>query len=395
MRLRTAISVLLLVSAAFAADATALNDGVDRNDPNFVKASLVVASPGEQLFSCAGHACLRLECPTFKLENCYSYESENVRDRVLTFFAGKLKMGMFSIPTSMLLGFYKEDGRGVRQYALNLPPEIKQRLWKVLDERVAQGVNLPYDYVNRGCAWSVLGSLREALDPIPLVHPAWSVKYNQTRREIIGNAIADFPWTRFAIHAIVGSDVDFGERNLDKVVLPEDIVEFLQGAKLGDVFILSRESEELLPVQTRIESVGWFTPMALAVIILVLSLLNCLLKIPLLDWIFLSVQTIAGIFFTYLVIGSSLPATTWNWLIVPFNLLPLVFWKWRRRWAFAFAGVLAIWEVGMLLSPHRLTDPAYLVIVLAYIVFYLKIAFQGKCLLFGFKSGRRKEGECI
>lgn len=392
MRKTVAIFALTLASAVFAADADAFNDGVDRSDPNFVKASLLVASPGEQLFSCAGHACLRLECPTFKLDNCYSYESEDVRDRVLTFFAGKLKMGMFTIPTSVLLGFYAEEGRGVRQYTLNLPPEIKQRLWKVLDERVAQGVNLPYDYVDRGCAWSVLGALREALDPIPLVHPAWSVKYSQTRRELIGNAIADFPWTRFAIHAIVGSDVDFGERNLDKVVLPEDIVEFLQGAKLVDTPVLSRESEELLPVKKQIESVGWFTPMALAVIILVVSVLNCWLKRPYLDWLFLSVQTIAGVFFTYLVIWSSLPATTWNWLIVPFNLLPLVFWKWRRRWALAFAGILAVWEAGMLLSPHRLTDPAYLVIVLAYIVFYLKIALQGKSLRSAPKTADLEEG---
>ena len=74
----------------------------------------------------------------------------------------------------------------------------------------------------------------------------------------------------------------------------------------------------------------------------------------------------------YLVCFSSLPATTWNWLIVPFNLLPLVFWRWRRYWAWPFAAVLVAWEALMLLYPHQLTDWAYVVIVAAYIVFYAK-----------------------
>ena len=56
-----------------------INDGVDRTDPNFATASLVIASPGEELFSCVGHAFIRLECPTFKLDYCFSDESENVR----------------------------------------------------------------------------------------------------------------------------------------------------------------------------------------------------------------------------------------------------------------------------------------------------------------------------
>ena len=89
-----------------------INDGVDRTDPNFVTASLVIASPGEEFFSCVGHAFIRLECPTFKLDYCFSDESENVRDRVFAFLAGRLKMGMISVPTEKLLDEYRKDRRG-------------------------------------------------------------------------------------------------------------------------------------------------------------------------------------------------------------------------------------------------------------------------------------------
>ena len=51
-------------AVAYATDDTAFgNDGIDRSDPNFVTASLLIMSPGNKLYSCAGHSCIRLECP--------------------------------------------------------------------------------------------------------------------------------------------------------------------------------------------------------------------------------------------------------------------------------------------------------------------------------------------
>ena len=75
---------------------------------------------------------------------------------------------------------------------------------------------------------------------------------------------------------------------------------------------------------------------------------------------------------------SNLTAMGWNWLIVPFNLLPLVLWKWRAKCALWFAGVLVLWEIGMMVHPHRLTDPAYLVLVAAYIIMYARIGWPKK-----------------
>ena len=60
---------------------------------------------------------------------------------------------------------------------------------------------------------------------------------------------------------------------------------------------------------------------------------------------------------------------------MPFNLLPFVFWRWRQKWALLFVGVLVLWEIGMIAAPHRMTDPAYLVLVFAYIVMYARIGW--------------------
>lgn len=374
-RLCTLLAVAEAVAlAAFAAEAPAekFDPSVDRTDPNFVTASLLVFGPGEELFSCAGHACIRLECPTYKLDYCFSYESERVSDRLMTFFAGKLKMGLFAIPTEEFLKEYATSGRGVVQYRLNLPAGIKQRLWKILDERAAEGADLPYDYIKRGCAWSVLKCLMDGLNPAQIEPGPWPEKYRGHQRAIIASSLDHAPWARFFIHAIVGADVDRDIPNIRKVVVPADFLAFMRNAKVDGQPVLTDEGKELLPM-TLDCSAPFFTPMMLACLLVLVSIGNFFVRRPSVDGLFLAIQTMAGSFFTYLVCFSSLPATGWNWLIVPFNPLPLVFWRWRRYWAWPFVVVLVAWEAFMLLSPHQLTDPAYLVLTLSYIVFYAKI----------------------
>ena len=166
---------------------------------------------------------------------------------------------------------------------------------------------------------------------------------------------------------------------MQKIVVPSDLLDLLRLAKVNGKPIIDGEGVELLAPKNAAETVAlhrFFTPLVVSCIVLALAVLNWFLRMSWIDWAFLAFQSLCGVFFTYLVAISNLPATDWNWLIVPFNLLPLIFWKWRRKWALWFAGVLVLWEAGMILYPHRLTDPAYLVLVAAYVVFYIGIGWH-------------------
>ena len=366
--------LLFAISLRCQLPAAELNDGVDRSDPNFVKASLLIMGPGDELFSCLGHACLRLECPTFKLDNCFSYESERIGDRVWTFFRGNLKMGMFAIPTAKFLEEYRASGRGVTQYALNLAPSVKQHLWRLLDEEVARGADLPYDYIARGCAQSVLRVLLAALGNVDMRGVRWPPKYQNSRREIVVDVV-DSPWTLFALQSIVGTDWDRAVTNLEKVVVPRDLLAFLQDVNVNGVPLAARTGTVLLPARRMPHPTGltaFFSPVCVASLVLLLSIVNLFVRRRWLDMAFLACQALLGAFFTYLVVLSRLPGTTWNWLLVPFNLLPVVFWKWRRLWTPPFVGVLLVWVAVMAFQPNRYTDVAYVVAVLAYLLFYLK-----------------------
>ena len=349
------------------------NDGIDRSDPNFVKASLLIMSPGDELYSCAGHSCIRLECPKFNLDYCFSYESESVKDKIFTFFMGKLKMGMFAIPTADYLKLGRESGRGVMQYRLNLPPDAKQRLWKLLDKKVAEGPCLEYDYMERGCAQAAMRVLREALLPYTMDVQPWPENYDRwARSEFLAAATVAFPWQQFILYTICGATNDDKMPKYRKVVIPKDLLEILRIAKINGQAIIDDDGVELLPVTNAVGTPPLCTPFQLSWVVVAIAVFNFFTKWAWLDWSFLVFQSLLGLFLTYMVCFSNLTAMGWNWIIVPFNLLPLVFWKWRKKWALWFAGVLLLWEAGMIFWPHRLTDPAYLVLGFAYILFYLK-----------------------
>jgi len=362
------------------------NDGIDRTDPNFVKASLLIVSPSDEIYSCVGHSGIRLECPKFNLDYCFTYESESAK-RVLSFIQGKLKMGMFAMPTEEYLRCYKADGRGVVQYRLNLPPEAKQRLWKILDEKVAEGANLPYDCLKRGCAQSIFVNLREALKPSKLNMVNWADKYKRTRREIIDQNAKAYPWDRFFLCAVIGIDADRKVSCEEKVIVPSDLLEVLQNSTVNGRKIIDSDGVKLVSMQ----SVGYstiVTPLVVSCLVLMLSLFDMFAQIPLIGMLLFGLYSILGTFFTYIMFLSDFPGSGWNSLLVPFNLLPLVFWKWRKTWALWFVGVLLLWEIGMIAAPHRLTDPAYLVLVGAYIIFYLKFTRFGRVALLRDRIGR-------
>ena len=99
---------------------------------------------------------------------------------------------------------------------------------------------------------------------------------------------------------------------------------------------------------------------------------NWLLAGRVVDYLVLSLITLIGLVVTYTVVFSSLPCTSWNWLIVPFNILPAICWKWRQYWALPYAVICAIWLLVMICYPHRLIDPAYIPLTLAWIIVLLK-----------------------
>lgn len=336
--------------------------------PDFVKAYYVVVEPGGAMYSVFGHACFHMVCETYGLDYFYSYESEGAANKFLRFLSGHLRMGMTNMTKDEFLQGYKADGRSVKEYELNLPIEIKRELWRILDERVEQGMDLSFDFESRGCAYACSLILNETLGETKIEYGDWSPRFNRTRREMcIDFAKREYPWDVMIMSAVVGINVDKNQSYEEKLVMPNEVVEVWQNAKVNGAYLLPREAHELLPSKVRHRE-PWMTPMLVAWLFLLLAVVAMRIERPYIDWLILAVVTLIGLVETYLVVFSTLPCTNWNWLIIPFNILPAVCWKWRKYWSVFYAGTILAWMICMMLYPHQLVDYSMLVLATAFIL---------------------------
>lgn len=350
---------------------------VDRSAPDFIRVSLMIADPDTDLCSYLGHAFLRLECPTYKLDRCFTYESESIKEHPLRFLAGKLRMGMYSSLSEPYLDGFRQQNRGVRQYALDLPPMAKQRLWRILDEKVAEGIEVPYDPLEKSCAVTILRVIAKACRPDKLAIHHWPYKADATMREIVRDHSIGYDWYRVFLCAIFGTAFDKTLPPFEKAIVPSDLLSVLKSSSLNGQPIISDSPVQLFP-SGQPHTPSLITPMMVSIGLLALSLASWFYCSKLIVRGFLIGETLFGICVVFLVVGSMLPLNPWNWLIIPFNILPAVFWKWRRYWAGCYAVVLLVWNGFMIFYPHQLTDWSYCVLTFALISIYTNIACHAK-----------------
>lgn len=384
-----ALCVAMPLAAADPATTANGQEGSHEPDEDFVTASVVVASPGTILYSALGHACLRLQCPAHDLDFIFSSEAEDAAHNVAQFFAGRLSMGVRAVPTAEYLAQYDQEGRAVTEYRLNLPIAVKQRLWQQMDERLTLP-DEPYDYMNGGCAVSVMHWIEAAVDADSLTFAPWPDEVvGASRKQIGGDSIAS-PWIHFLLGTLgEGEAYDTGIRPQDKCVVPHLLVAVLQRATAYGRPLLGKQPHRLLP-QTREITHSWFTPLvfSLIVLLLVVGLLchrtcafsrrSCSGISRGLEALLWTLYALAGAFITYLWLLSDLPCTQWSLLVVPFNVLPLLLWRWRKFWALPFAAIIVVWCVVVGCWPAVLVDPAHIVLALAVAVMSLSLRNNSK-----------------
>ncbi len=339
---------------------------------DFVTASVCIASAGDATYASFGHACLRLQCPSAELDYVYSYEAEAADENLYKFFAGKLKMLVMAVPTRMYVAQYVREGRGVREYKLNLPIRVKQRLWQQMDERLTYSP-VPHDYVNNGCAISLLRWLEDAIGKDSIEYAPWPEKYKCSRAELTYDSITN-DWSRFMLSTFIAGDIHRMDiENTRKMLLPTQLIEVLQGAKAFGQPIVTDEYETLLEAR-RAPQHSTITPFMVAVFILLISLLNLRLHNVWLRWAVVLPCLLIGTFVSYLVLFSALPCTEWSVLVIPFCPLPFLFWKWRRWWALPYALICIAWIVVVLVFPHRLADNPHIALAAAMAVCNFEIS---------------------
>lgn len=304
---------------------------------NFVTASLLVITPGERIYSTPGHCAIRLECPMHNLDYCYSMETGVRWTDFMSFYSGRLKAKFFAFETSMYLGAYASEKRGVTQYELNLTPHEKQRLWQLLDENMMQDVEITYNLLKDNCISKGILTIEDALIDERLEFgemPEIMYKINgQLARYVARRA----PWVEFLYTSFLGTECD-NFWDIEYRLSPELVAEILQKSQFvsnSDEFKrpVLIASKQLLAQQASERQYAITPTIAFALVLLLVTLISlyeikygpCLVG-RCCNVVLLVIQTAASLFLLYLTVYSGLFGYHWNWYLIPCNPLPALLW---------------------------------------------------------------------
>ena len=274
MRLRLDILlVILFFSFRVSAQEQDTLPEPDRSAEDFVQVSLCIADPTDQsqdYLGITGHAFLRLQCPYYNLDYCFSYESEKLRGQLWDYLNGNLKMGMFAIPTEDYLQDYRNWQRAVHEYHITMPPAAEQRLWEQMDNHMMSERNLQMDLVRFGCTNTLMRYVELALEPDTIVYGKLPNKYySQSATDIVVAHFEDYPWTALLVRILLRdalSDISIPKQ---KVLMPTDILDVWSRATINGAPLLTYVGDlvEAEPVETHRP---WFTPTVCAIMLSVL-----------------------------------------------------------------------------------------------------------------------------
>ncbi len=226
--------------------AQGFNDTIDRLAPDFVLVSLCVADPTDQsqdYLGITGHAFLRLQCPTFGLDNCFSYESEHIKGQLWDFITGKLKMSMFAVRTDEYVKDYRVWQRAVHEYRLNLPPEAEISLWEQMDNHMLSERDMQMNLIKYGCTNTILRYVEKALSPTQIKY-TWPEKYHtKSAAEIAKGHLRDYPFTYWFFRLFFGRDLAQLTTPKQKVIFPPDLLEVWSSATINNEPLLTYVGE--------------------------------------------------------------------------------------------------------------------------------------------------------
>ena len=247
-------------------------------DPNFIHASILLMSEGDEIYSIFGHTAIRMQCPSKNLDYCFTFEMDMEKNSWIDFITHDAKAGFAPAETPTFLKQYTASGRGVKAYELNLTPKEKQKLWQVLDEQSTDGSSWTFDYYHINCTSMVFFAINSCLqrgDHLSFQHT--NPVLLQNYHAVVNYSAAPYVWSRlFWNTMIIGNGNKQGE--VTDMITPKLLGESMSSIVITDSsahqrpFIIGKIIQLTPIIVTPLPC--WFTPkMAIALIcILIITL---------------------------------------------------------------------------------------------------------------------------
>lgn len=304
--------------------------------------SLLTCSPGPEVYAKFGHSGIRVQDKINGYDFVFNWGifSFNTENFYIKFIKGQTDYLLGVQQTADFLPQYKERNSVVWEHVLNLKPNEKKELIKLLlINYKPENREYRYNFVFDNCATRPRDILLNSIDGHIIFQNAYETK---TYRHAIGDYIGSDTWLRFGIDLIFGYQADKNMPQLQSMFLPEILKFELLNAKISNSAFrnerpLIKATNILVSsdeVETKEES-DWNKPFNLFVIILIVIVLISVYELvldkrynTLIDSLLLFITGAAGIIVFFLMFFSVHPLVKYNFNILwlnPLNVLAALF----------------------------------------------------------------------
>ena len=351
---------------------------------NFVYASLLVASPGEEGFYVLGHSALRLQCPSYGLDYCFSFDTEEkpgFRFNVLLLL-GAMSARYEAVPYDEYIVPYKDEGRLITEYMLNLTLHEKQELWRLMDERITQISAQPFDFLSNNCTSMLYRCVSTIMECEDFDFTEQDL-FNLDNRDYIHMIFEQSPWIEFMTITTINGLAK------EKIPVSARITPQLWGQMLTTSHIVGLDGSvrDALVKKPHICVQGGLNvePIPVTPVIFFLTLLIITIVITFLEVRFFYhklgicldfVLRLFYVLFSFYLLWTSVFCVfgiRWNWLFIVFNPVPIIIYclgrkkKWYSKihllYCIVIIGLMIFFPLYMhnLELPHLLWLSTYLI----------------------------------
>ena len=338
------IVYLLLILSAWDMRAQT-NDSITvaPDSSNFVTASLLISEPLHALYSVFGHATLRMECPTHHLDYVFTFESDPNFNTFMTGIAGKAKAKYIAVPTDIFISDSRRMGREVKQFELNLTHHEKQELWRLLDKEMMAGDYRNFNLLTNNCLTSSILNVQHCLIG---EHLEWGpIRYPLTHSDghVLRYAAQHSPWAEFLFITFIGSGYNHWSM-MESRIMPATVASMLSEAKIindstgASRFVITDSGTTLVESSGK-DKATKITPNIVFCVLLLLTLLITLAEwlwgwqkvANVYDGLLFTAQLLVGFLMLYVTFFSELFISMWNWYLIAFLPLPILFGLIRKK----------------------------------------------------------------
>jgi hypothetical protein len=321
---------------------------------NQAQVSVLTCGTGNESYSLFGHTAVRVSDPENFIDVVYNYGAFDfgTPNFVLKFIKGDLQYFAIAHSYTDFINDYIYEKRSVYQQELQIPKELKQKLFENLNASLQlEKRNYTYKFIDKNCTSMVVDVINKSLNTKAIVK---SSDTDITYRTIL------YPYFDNHFYEKLGTSIIFGKKvdNLGtQIFLPFELQKSLKTASFQN-HLLAKENKTIIEFEKEIPQSWWNNFYSY---ILILGFVIVINKKGI-DIFYLGLLAILGILFVFVGFYSLHKELEYNYNILLFNptLLVLVYFyftknnKWIYNLALVNLSCLAIYLTVLINKAHLL-----------------------------------------